>query len=109
MIADRPILLVRARPSAEIGAEFGTWFRKVHLRDAARIPGIIRVERGCTPGGTWLGIYSFESADGVQEALASPEAAYARGTWEQWGDRLEELRVEIFAPAGPLPLYHAIN
>lgn len=109
MAPDRPILLVRARPSAGIRAEFGTWFRDVHLRDAARIPGIVRVEHGCTGAGTWLGVYSFEDAEAVQRGLGSPEAAYARGTWQQWGDGLEELQVEIFAPSGPLPLYRGVN
>jgi hypothetical protein len=105
----RPFLLLRARPKAESRERFAAWFRQVHLRDVGRIPGIATIRSGSTRGGTQLGLYSFESADVVQGSLASPEAAYARGTWEQWAPELEELLIEMWAPAFPLPLYESIN
>ncbi len=105
----RPFLLLRARPKAESRERFAAWFRQVHLRDVERIPGIATIRSGSTRGGTQLGLYSFESADVVQASLASPEAAYARGTWEQWASELEELLIEMWAPAFSLPLYESIN
>jgi hypothetical protein len=105
----QPFLLVRAVPLPEEKDAFAYWFRTVHLRDASRIPGFQTIESARTPGGVWLGVYTFHSAESVQATLSSPEAAYARGTWEQWASRLEELAVEIFAPMVPLPLYHSHN
>ncbi len=98
-------LLVRARPQPEARARFDTWFRHVHLRDVAKIPGIGEVQAAWTAGGTRLGFYTFESGEAVQAALQSPQAAYARGTWEQWSSELEEFSIEIFAPLFPLPIY----
>ncbi|GMV85908.1 MAG: hypothetical protein AMXMBFR80_17630 [Dehalococcoidia bacterium] len=109
MNTDRPFLLVRARPKAESRARFAAWFRQVQLRDVERIPGIATVRSGSTIGGTQLGLYSFESADVVKASLASPEAAYTRGTWEQWAAELEELLIEMWAPLFPLPLYESVN
>ncbi|MGE0569956.1 MAG: hypothetical protein AB7H85_11385 [Dehalococcoidia bacterium] len=105
----RPMMLLRARPSDAIHDRFVPWFQKVHLRDIERIPGISGVRSGRTPGGVFLGFYEFSSAEAVQPALASPQAAYARGTWEQWSSDLSELFIELWAPVGPLPLYHPIN
>ncbi|MCZ2109904.1 MAG: hypothetical protein LC118_10125 [Dehalococcoidia bacterium] len=107
MDPSRPFLLVRARPKPEAWERFEPWFRDTHLADAAKIPGIREVQSGVTPGGTRLGFYTFESADAVQAALSSPEAAYARGTWEGWAGELEELGIEIWAPLFPLPIYQA--
>jgi hypothetical protein len=106
MGGDTPMMLLRARPAAEAKDQFETWFRRVHLRDVERIPGIARVSSGRTAGGVYLGFYEFAGSAEVQEALSSPQAAYTRGTWEQWSNRLEELFIEIWAPLGPLPLYH---
>jgi hypothetical protein len=100
-------LLVRARPKPAVRARFDSWFRSVHLRDVANIPGIGEVDAAWTAGGTRLGFYSFESDEAVQTALQSPQAAYARGTWEQWTEDLEEFSIEIFAPLFPLPIYQA--
>lgn len=100
-----PFLLVRAHPQPAVRARFDDWFRQVHLRDVAKIPGIGEVEAAWTAGGTRLGFYSFESADAVQTALQSPQAAYTRGTWEQWSGVLNEFSIEIFAPLFPLPIY----
>ena len=105
----RPFLLLRARPKAESRERFRTWFEQVHLRDVAGIPGIATIRSGSTRGGTQLGLYSFESADVVQGSLASPEAADSRRTWEQWASELEELLIEMWAPAFPLPLYESAN
>ena len=102
-----PFLLVRARAKPEARDRFRTWFRDVHLRDVGRIPGMERLQTGQTAGGTMLGIYSFESTDAVEGALGSPEASYARGTWEQWARDLEELHIEMFAPLFPLPIYQS--
>lgn len=109
MNTTRPFLLVRARPKAESRERFAAWFRQVHLRDVERIPGIVTVRSGSTRGGTQLGLCSFQGADVVQASLASPEAAYARGTWEQWASELEELLIEMWAPAFPMPLYESAN
>lgn len=105
MTPDQPFLLLRAHPRAEDRDEFRRWFRDVHLRDTRAVPGFSQIESGETPGGTFLAIYSFESAEAVQTALASPQAAYARGTLEPWASRLEELVIEMFAPVGLMPLY----
>lgn len=104
---NRPFLLVRARPMPGEQQRFAAWFRGTHLRDVANIPGIVAIKSGATPAGTRLGFYSFESADVVQSSLASPQAAYARGTWEQWAPHLEELFIEIYAPLFPLPIYQS--
>ncbi len=103
------MMLLRARPSDEVRDEFAAWFHKVHLRDVERIPGIARVTSGRTNGGVFLGFYAFAASEDVQQALSSPQAAYARGTWDRWSSKLEELFIEIWAPLGPLPLYHPQN
>lgn len=100
-------MLLRARIGGDEQARFARWFRTAHLQDVARIPGIASVRTGRTAGGTLLGFYSFEGAETVQAALGSPEAAYARGTWEQWAPNLEELSIEIWSALGPLSLYHS--
>lgn len=109
MKGDAPFLLVRAHPRPEAKARFGEWFVDTHLRDVARIPGIARVDAAWTAGGTRLGMYSFENAEAIQTALQSPQAAYARGTWEQWSEALEEFSIEIWAPLFPLPIYESPN
>ena len=110
MIGDsNPFLLVRARSRPGSRERFERWFREGHLRDVSRIPGIVQVQSGTTAAGTKLGFYSFASADVVQSALSSPEAAYARGAWEPWTSDLEELSLEIFAPLFPLPIYRAAS
>jgi hypothetical protein len=98
-------MLLRARVQAGVEDRFASWFREVHLRDVARIPGVVEVQSGRTVNGTRLGFYTFESSEAVQPALASPEAAYARGTWEQWSGQLDELSIELWAALFPLPLY----
>lgn len=105
----RPFLLLRAVPSEEVGEQFRRWFREVHLRDVERIPGMAEAQMGMAPGGVLLGVYTFESAEVVQAALASPEAAYARGTWERWAPHLSELVIEMWAPLGPMPIFESIN
>ena len=107
MTGDRPYMLLRARTNERSREKFAAWFRSVHLQDVSRIPGIAAVTSGRTAGGTHLGFYSFEASDSVQDALSSPQAAYARGTWEQWAPHLEELAIEIWTPLAPLPLYHS--
>ena len=109
MDPERPFLLLRATPRAEDRNEFRRWWKLVHLRDVRRIPGFSQVEWGETGKGATIGIYTFESAEAVQGALNSPQAAYARGTWEQWAPRLEEFFIEMYAPLGPLPIYKQQN
>ncbi|HJP40483.1 MAG TPA: hypothetical protein QGF35_02095 [Dehalococcoidia bacterium] len=107
MDSTKPFMLVRARIKSDEDGSFGAWFRSVHLKDVARIPGVVDVDFGTTHAGTWLGIYSFGDASAAQQALSSPEAAYARGTWDQWAGELEELQVEIMSPLAPLSLYQS--
>ena len=102
-------MLLRARVQAGVEARFEPWFRGVHLRDVARIPGVVEVQSGRTLGGTRLGFYTFESSEAVQGALASPEAAYARGTWERWAGELDELSIELWGALFPLPLYRGAS
>lgn len=109
MDPSRPFLLVRAVPLPGHEDRFAEWWANVHLLDATRIPGFVTVEHAQTPGGAFLGIYTFQSAESVQQTLSSPEAAYARGTWEQWAGQLEELVVEMFAPLSPMVMYHSHN
>ena len=66
---------------------FGYWERTSRTR--GKIPGVDDVAAGITPSGTWYVFYTFASAEAFQKALGSPEAAYARGTWERWDDLME--------------------
>ncbi|MGI8925737.1 MAG: hypothetical protein ACR2HN_03700 [Tepidiformaceae bacterium] len=100
-------MLVRARAKEPERARFEQWFRRSHLEDVRRIPGIAETHTGRTAGGTTLGFYVFEGAEAVQGALGSAEAAYARGTWQAWAPHLEELAIEIFAPLLPMPIYRS--
>lgn len=105
----QPFMLLRARAKPERRLEFDTWFGEVHLRDVAKIPGVTRVRKGGNADGTRLAIYGFESVGVVQPALASLEAAYARGTWERWQPDLEELLIELWSATFPIPIYREIN
>ncbi|MCC6381014.1 MAG: hypothetical protein IT304_00820 [Dehalococcoidia bacterium] len=109
MRGDTPFMLLRARTKPGAAARFDRWFREVHLRDVEKIPGVVSVRGGRTAGGTQLGLYEFAAAEVVQAALGSPEAAYARGTWEQWAGDLEELLIEMWAPVGPALLFREMN
>ena len=106
---ERPFMLIRARAREETRIEFDDWFDRVHLKDVAKIPGVIGVLQGRNADGTRVGIYTFESTDALQPALASPEASYARGTWERWQPDLEELLIELWSAAFPISLYQSIN
>ena len=106
---DGPFMLLRARTDEEARQRFARWFRAVHLGDVERIPGMASVKAGRTPGGTFLGFYAFHDSEAMQSALQSPEAAYARGTWEQWAGHLEELSIEIWAPLVPLPIFRSAS
>jgi hypothetical protein len=104
-----PFLLLRARPMPEDINEFRAWFRKVHIPDARKVPGFSQIEVAETKAGTFMAFYTFANVESVQQALASPQAAYARGTLEQWAPRLEELLIEMFSPLGPLPIFSSRN
>jgi hypothetical protein len=103
----QPFLLFRARVQPNERDRFAQWFRGTHLRDVERIPGIAAVTSGRLQGGTHLGFYSFENGEAVQIALGSPEAAYARGTLEEWTQHMEELFIEIWAPLSPMPVFQS--
>jgi hypothetical protein len=103
----QPLLLVRARPRADARERFDYWFREVHLQDVRRIPGIVDARVGRTAGGTRLGFYTFADGETVEKGFQSPEAAYARGTWEQWVPMLEEFMIEMWAPLFSLPMYRS--
>ena len=102
-------MLLRARSRPDVRAEFDRWFDRDHLVDVAKIPGIVRIRKGANRDGTRVALYSFESVDVVQTALASPEAAYSRGTWERWQPDLEELLIELWSAALPIPIYRDAN
>lgn len=104
-----PLMLLRARPSPAIRADFEPWFRKVHMKDVERIPGITTARSARTANGTHLGFFTFADAEVVQTAMSSPEAAKARANWARWERDLEELHVEMFAPLFSLPMYRTVN
>ena len=101
-------MLLRAKPDDATRSRFEPWFYEVHLKDVGKIPGISHVRVGRTPAHTLLGFYTFESTEVVQLALNSPQAAYARGTWEQWSGHLDQLQLEIWATLLPMPMYESI-
>lgn len=105
----RPVMMLRARARPQSQGRFGLWFRTEHLDDVRRIPGIVEVERGFTPDGTQIGLYSFEDGDAVRTALQSVEAADARGGWGAWASELEEFVVELYAPLFPIPTFESVN
>ena len=94
MRGEQPFILLRARVREDHEA-FSAWFRSQHLREVAKIPGMARVHWGETREGTMLGIYCFEDARSLQGAFGSAEAAYARGMWSRWSDKLDEFSVEM--------------
>ena len=108
MNSPEPFMLLRAKPDDEVRPRFEPWFYEVHLKDVANIPGIAGVRAGRTPGQTLLGFYTFESAEVVQIALNSPQAAYTRATWEQWAGHLDELQLEIWTTLMAMPMYESI-
>lgn len=105
----RPFMLLRARPKPASAERFDQWFRGQQLDHLRRVPGIQHVRTGRTVGGVRLGLYLFADPEAVQPGLASPEAAFARGAWGEWTGQLDELRIEIWAGAFPLPIYQSAN
>ena len=102
MSNETPLLVIRAKPTADAAGEFRLWVLGAHLENARKIPGVDDVAAGITPSGTWYVFYTFASAEAFQKALGSPEAAYARGTWERWDDLMEVPRtIEVWAPLVP--------
>ncbi len=96
-----PILVVRAKPKDGAAGNIRSWILRTHLTEAKRIPGVTDVTAGSSAAGTWYVLYTFTNAESLQKALGSPEAAYARGTWERWDDQLEERVIEVWAPLVP--------
>lgn len=105
----RPVMVMRARPLAGQAEVFFRWVREVHVRDTRAVPGVVAVRAALTPCGEVLAVYVLRDGEAVGQALQSAEAAYARGTLEQWADRLAELRFEIYAPVPPLRVFASIN
>jgi quinol monooxygenase YgiN len=103
------VLVMRARPLPAELEGFVRWAVAAHARDTRVVPGVAAVEVGRAPGGVVLVLYIFEDAEAVQRALQSPEAAYARGTLEQWAGRVTELQFEMLGPLAPLPQFASIN
>jgi quinol monooxygenase YgiN len=109
IVRDRPVLLMRASPRPEYFEEFLRWVREVHARDTRAVPGVAAVTVARAPQGVVLVGYVFADAAAVPVALQSAEAAYARGTLEQWAGRVTEIRFEMYAPLAPLPAFASIN
>lgn len=101
MRGEEPFILLRARVRGDPDP-FVAWFRREHLPEVARIPGMASVHWGMTRGGTILGVYRFRDVDAMQQSFGSAEAAHARAMWARWTDRLEEFSVEMqFALTAP--------
>jgi hypothetical protein len=98
MNSKAPMLVVQASPKAESASAFRAWLLGSHLAEARSIPAMSGVTAGVTRAGTWSIFYTFASAEAFERALGSPEAAYARGTWERWDDQLEDRSTEVWAP-----------
>lgn len=109
MNTGRPMMLLRARTRADVREEFDRWFDTVQKENVRSIPGIARVLSGRANGGTRLGIYLFDSAEAVQPALSSPQAAYTRGTWQRWQADMEEMSIELWAGVVTMSMYEEIN
>ncbi|WP_322819090.1 hypothetical protein [Tepidiforma sp.] len=106
---ERPVLVMRASPLPEHLEAFLRWAREVHARDTRAVPGVVAVTVARAPKGEVLVGYVFADAEAVPGALQSAEAAYARGTLEQWAGRVTEIRFEMWAPLAPLPVFAWIN
>lgn len=98
------MLVVQAQPKTESASEFRAWLLGSHLPEARKIPGISDVTAGISSPGTWYVFYTFASAETFERALGSPEAAYSRGTWERWDERLEGRTIEVWAPLMVSPI-----
>ena len=104
MNQESPMLVVRTNPKPEAAREFRAWLLGVHLGEARKIPGMGDVSAGISPAGTWYVLYTFTSAETFERALGSAEAAYSRGTWESWDDKLEGRAMEVWAPLMASPI-----
>ncbi len=94
MRGEEPFILLRARVRGE-RQPFVDWFRREHLREVAKIPGVASVHWGQTRGGVLLGVYRFRDVNAMQQSFGSAEAASARAMWARWSDQLEEFSVEM--------------
>ena len=103
-MAQRPVLLVRARIDPALLPEFRAWYHRVHLPHALAIPGIVGYRglsygSGAPPGvPNVVSLFLFAEEGAVQKALASAEAQRARADWEQWAGRVRDLAIQIYAP-----------
>ncbi|MCY4390999.1 MAG: hypothetical protein OXE43_02980 [Chloroflexi bacterium] len=108
MKGEQPFILLRARVRDD-RETFSAWFRSQHLREVAKIPGMASVQWGETREGTMLGVYCFEDPRSMQGAFGSAEAAYARGMWASWSDKLEEFSVEMHFALTPPTMTLSFN
>jgi hypothetical protein len=100
-------MVVRSAVSESVGPRFRTWYTSVHIPDVLTIPGVEGYRIVCgLPANRMVTVYNFSDGSVVQTALNSPQAFYARGTWEQWRQHLEELSVEIYTPLASAQLQH---
>lgn len=114
-MAQRPLLLVRARIDPAALPEFRAWYHRVHLPHVLAIPGIVGYRGlsygpGAPPGApNVVSLYLFADEGVVQKALASAEAQRARADWEQWAGRVRDLAIQIYAPVNARATLRHVN
>src|SRR5579859_5866139 len=103
-MAQRPVLLVRARIDPAALPEFRGWYHRVHLPHVLAIPGVVGY-RGLAygpgaPAGApnVVSIYLFADESVVQKALGSSEAQRARQDWAEWSGRCATSRSRSMPP-----------
>ncbi len=91
--------------------EFERWYCREHLPHVMAIPGVVKAYRAkCHRHGVnWTAVYEMSDDASVQKAITSPQADTARRDWEKWAEHVGEVTVEIYAPLGPLSVFHHWN
>ncbi|MCH7488896.1 MAG: hypothetical protein J4O00_10910 [Chloroflexi bacterium] len=107
----RPYLVVRASVEPSVMEEFERWYCREHLPHVMAIPGVVKAYRAkCNRRGVnWTALYEMSDDASVQKAITSPQADRARRDWEKWAQHVSEVTVEIYAPLGPLSVFHHLN
>jgi len=102
-MANRPVLVVRARVHPDHLDDFRAWYRRVHLPHVLAIPGIVGYRglrfsaAGEAETPNVLSIFLFADESVVQKALGSAEAQQAREDWATWAEHVRELSIQIYA------------